>query len=660
MKNRFLLFLLITATVSALHAQQSGSLRGAEYCFKQKTRQALNDMPFEPLSVPQHTYDVLNYALDLDLMNNYTTPYPSSFSANVTIQFRADSSLNFIDLNAVNSSLTIDSVKLNAISFTHLLDKLTVNLDRTYNPGEVAEVKIYYRHNDVSDGAIYVSGGFFFTDCEPEGARKWFPCYDSPSDKATIDIHVKVPQNVKLGSNGRLQDSIPDAGAITYHWISRDPVATYLVVLTSKVNYKLDIVQWNDTFSNEVIPIRFYYNSNEDPTNIESIIGEMTSYYSAEFGDHPFEKNGFCTLNSQFIWGGMENQTLTSLCPGCWQEALVAHEFAHQWFGDMITCGTWADIFLNEGFATWSEAHWIEHTNGYDVYKQSLSNNADNYLYYNPGWAISDPSWAQNTPDLNTLFNLAVTYNKGSCVMHQLRYVMGDSLFFAGLKAYTADTNLRYKSATIPDFEARMESVSGQDLSWFFDEWIYKPNHPTYRNVYAIKQLDNGKWQLQFTAKQQGSALDPYWQMPLELKINFINLTDTVIKVFNSYNQQIFTFQFDVQPVNLLFDPNKQILLKKGNTMVGTGELVADNMELMAYPDPFTASTSVKFTLVESSEVSYQLFDATGRKLKSKELGRQSAGEHTFQVDGTQFQPGVYHIRLIAGDKVKDLKIIRK
>ena len=181
----------------------------------------------------------------------------------------------------------------------------------------------------MQDGAVYASNGMFFTDCEPEGARSWFPCWDKPSDKATLDLTAKVPSNVKFGSNGKLVDSTFNGDTLTYHWHSDQNVATYLVVMTSKVNYNLDILYWHKISNpSDSIPIRFYYNDDYTPTNIEGIIKSMMTYYSQNFCEHPFQKNGFAGLNNQFPWGGMENQTLTSICPWCWIEDLISHEFA--------------------------------------------------------------------------------------------------------------------------------------------------------------------------------------------------------------------------------------------------------------------------------------------------------------------------------------------
>jgi len=158
----------------------------------------------------KHSYDVLKYCLSVDLYHCYSDPFSTAFPATEVITFKVDSVLNTICLNAVNTSLQVDSVGLAGISFFHDSDTLTIRLDHTYQTGKEVKVKIYYRHKNVVDHAFYANGGFVFTDTPPEGARKWFPCWDRPSDKALLDLTAKVPLNVKLGSNGRLADSLID------------------------------------------------------------------------------------------------------------------------------------------------------------------------------------------------------------------------------------------------------------------------------------------------------------------------------------------------------------------------------------------------------------------------------------------------------------------
>jgi len=562
-------FIIFSFTVFA--QLQTQTVKGADYCYQKKTHSE-NIGELDNLTADiKHTFDVLDYKLNLNIYNCFISPYPKSFTGSNILTFKVDSTLNLIKLNAVNTSLTIDSVRLSGVSFTHSSNILTITLDRTYNVGETAQVKVYYKHNNVSDGALYVSNGFLFTDCEPEGARKWFPCWDKPSDKATFDLTVKVPANVKLGSNGILADSIKNVDTIYYNWVSNQNIATYLMVMSGKVNYNLDIVYWHK-ISNpaDSIPIRFYWNQGESVSSLNSMkvkVPQMMTMYSQKFGEHPFEKNGFATLNNQFVWGGMENQTLTSLCPNCWSESLIAHEFAHQWFGDMITCATWADIWLNEGFATYLEALWTEHLYGYPSYKSEIDGNASYYLSSNPGWAISNPSWAIVTPDVNTLFDYAVTYMKGACVLHLLRYTMGDAAFFDGIYNYANDPNLKYKSAVISDFKNHMSAVYGEDLTWFFDAWIYQPNHPAYANQYWFQNTSGSNWEVGFVAKQTQTN-STFHKMPIEIKLSFSTGADTTIRVMNNINNQVYVWNFNRQPVSIVFDPSNNIVLKTATLSV--------------------------------------------------------------------------------------------
>jgi len=585
MKKLFLLVFLFSCSIPNLMAQE---LKGAEYCSQKKMNSKLPILDDKAFIV--HSFDVLDYKLDLDIYNCFVSPYPKTFTGVETIQLKVDTALNSISLNAMNTSLQINSVGLAGASFVHLSNILTITLDRTYAVGETLSVKINYQHKTPSsqDG-WYVQSGFVFTDAEPEGARTWFPCWDKPSDKATVNIRVRVPATVKLAANGRLADSTKNVDTIYYNWISRDPVATYLTVITGKVNYNLDLFYWPKISNpNELVPMRFYYNNGENASSYKTQFLDMVTFYSTLFTEHPFEKNGFAAVGSQFTWGGMENQTMTSICPGCWAINLISHEFAHQWFGDMITCATWADITLNEGFATYCEALWYEHSLGYSSYKSDIVGDANGYLNGNPGWPIYNPSWAITTPNTNTLFNTAITYNKGACVLHMLRYVMGDQLFFQGLKNY-ANSQFKYKSAMITDLLQIMTITYGQDLTWFFNQWYNTANHPTYTNQYYISAQPNSMWEVGFVAKQSQTNTG-FFSMPLEIKINFSNATDTTVKVFNNVNNQLFTFSFNKQASSVTFDPNNNIVLKTATLTV----IPPMPVELTS----FTATTKENFVIL--------------------------------------------------------------
>ncbi|HZX63002.1 MAG TPA: M1 family metallopeptidase, partial [Bacteroidales bacterium] len=523
--KKIILLCLISIFVSSLVKSQDVRLSGAYSCSQKKSsmsRRSLDFLKEVNTGGPTHSFDVLSYTMSLKIYNNFFSPFPHDYAAKETLLIKADSSLNSIKLDADTASLIIDSVKSAGVSFTHPNDILTVQLNRTYNPGEIFQVRVSYHHRNVVDASFYVDPtGNVFTDAEPEGARGWFPCWDKPSDKALLDLTVKVPAAARLGSNGALVDSIISGDTLTYHWVSANPISTYLMVMSARLNYNLDIVYWHKISNpNDSIPLRFYYNPGENPDYIESILPDMTTYYSQNYIEHPFEKNGFATVGPSFGWGGMENQTLTSLLQNYWYEGVVSHEYAHQWFGDMITCGTWADIWLNEGFATWSEASWIEKTGGYAGYLNDIHADAADYLNHNPGWAIVVPDWAINTPPVNILFNFQITYEKAACALHQIRYLLGDSLFFQTLQAYCADTNLKFKTAITADFNAKVNEISGANYDWYFADWIYQPNHPVYQNKYNIDSLGNGQWNVNFLASQVQTN-PAFFRMILNFRVIF-------------------------------------------------------------------------------------------------------------------------------------------
>lgn len=653
-------FIFMTAGAQDLPAE-----KGSYSCSMKKSSSPHQHRGLASPNSPRHTFDVLKYTLVFDLYDNYQSPYPQTFTAQEAIQLKVDTALNQVKLNAVNSSMQILEVGLAATSFTHQDDTVYINLNRTYNPGEIVDIGLSYRHLDVEDGHFYCGGGFVFTDNEPEGARHWFPCWDKPSDKALTDITAKVPDNVLLGSNGRLADSTTVADTTWFRWISRDPVATYLTILTSRANYNLDIVYWpRPSNPDSLLPIRFYYNSGENPGPMMVKVPQMASWFSQYFGEHPFEKDGFATLSNEFTWGGMENQTLTSLCPGCWGESLVAHEFAHQWFGDMISPGTWADIWLNEGFATWAEALWWEKDGGYSAYKSDINNNASYYLSANPGWACYEPDWAVNTPDNGILFNYAVTYCKSSCMLHLLRYSLEDPLFFGAIYDYATDTaDFKYKNAVTDDFQASLEEYTGEDLDWFFDNWVKHPNHPVYHNEYTFSDNGNGTWDVNFLVNQvQTNA--PFFPIPIELLIYFEDSSDTTVRVMSEFNQQVFTFTFGKEPAVMFFDRWNEIVLKQATLTVGIDD---DHIGEQAFrleqnrPNPATGQTVFSYSIPQDGHVMLSLFDLSGKKVMDLADGKESRGTHVVTADLSSLPSGMYMYRLISGGmrEVKRLAVTR-
>jgi aminopeptidase N len=675
-KLSFLFILLIACNI--VIGQDFSTMTGAEICSYYKSHNPNIGILWEASpNTPRHSYDVLKYKLDLNIYNCFKTVGSKAYSGVGEINFRIDSTLNSIQLNAAYTSLVIDSVRLSSgtvLNFNHsnTTNILTVTLDRTYNPNEIVTIKIYYRHNNVSDNAFYsTTSGYVYTMCEPEGARKWFPCWDKPSDKALTDIMVKVPSNVLMGSNGRLADSTASADSIWYHWVSRDPISTYLVVLTGKTGYNMDIVWWH-RLSNPLdsIPIRLYYATGENITATKNAIGDMTTYYSQTFGEHPFEKDGFASVSG--FGGGMEHQTLTTIGTTGWSSvmSLISHEYGHQWFGDMITCGTWADIWLNEGFATYCEALYYEHISGYAAYKSSVTSDASGYLSSNPGWSMYNPSWINTTPPNGTLFNTAITYYKGACVLHMLRYTIGDSLFFAALKGYATDTiNFKYKCAVTDDFTTKISSIAGQDLTWFIDEWVKQPNHPVYQNTYGILNLGSGNWRVNFTANQT-QINSVFHKMPIVIKVSFAIGSDSSINVMNDVNNQLFTFDFNRQPTSVAFDPNNDILLKVATLTIGINNIsnvVPDKFEMYQnYPNPFNPTTNIKFDIKsefrsQNSEVKLVVYDVTGREIQTLVNEKLNPGSYEVTFDGSLLASGIYFYKIVAGNftQVKRMVLVK-
>lgn len=236
-------------------------------------------------------------------------------------------------------------------------------------------------------------------------------------------------------------------------------------------------------------------------------------------------------------------------------------------------------------------------------------------------------------------------------MVHQLRYVLGDSLFFSVLKAYVSDTTLRFKSATIGDLMSLTNQVTGLNYNWFFEDWIFRPNHPNYKNTYDIVQNGENSYTVQFLAKQTQSK-PTFFRMLLPLKIVFADSTDTLVRVMNATNDQLFFFTFQKHPDRLIFDPDTNIMLKEGSTSLGIIEIPGATVPfslIQNIPNPAGNKTDIPYFLEAPMHVRLEIFDISGKSIAVPLNKYELAGRFIFTLDCSELRPGTYFYQMTAG-----------
>jgi hypothetical protein len=440
------------------------------------------------------------------------------------------------------------------------LDPATVEvtLDRTYNANEVFELYVAYSGTPTQGlgfGSIYISTNKVFTVSSPWLAYTWWPAKDDLRDKTTADLAFIVPANLVVASNGLLV-GVDDVGGnrLRYRWQTRYPTEDYLYCVGA-APYNTFGATWN--YGGVSMPLQFFiYPSDDTPENRAACLksGEMVTVFSDLFGLYPFvdEKYGIYEL-SDLALAGMEHQTMTGQISAA--EWLTAHELSHQWWGDNVTCATWHDIWLHEGFATYCEALWAEHRPG-------SNGEADLHLYMsysrppNPDGTV----YCYDTSSIARIFDYDLTYLKASWVVHMLRHVVGDDVFYQILAAYRSQ--FQGGAATTEDFRAVAEAVSGRDLYWFFKEWIYDPYVPTYRYAWRQHLLDGARY-VELYVRQFG------WHcitMPIDIVTTAGGVPTTHV-VWNDALVEHLLFPVSGAVVDdLAFDPAPWILWKEALT----------------------------------------------------------------------------------------------
>ncbi len=577
--------------------------------------------------------------------------------------------------------LALDTIRVDGFSRQAIIDTaretFTIVLNGTRTAGETLRVTIDYRRLQGYRRPSARQGYYFFRDTiglpanlgytfsEPSDARFWFPCYDEPWEKATAEIRLTVPTGYVAASNGELMGTTTNGdGTTTWRWQQRQPIATYLLCMTVS-RFSVATLPYI-TSSGDTIPLQYYaWNA---PPFVDSAwtasflptLRQMLTAYASLFGEYPFDKYGMTAI-VPFTYLGMEHQTLTTMNRYfATSHRVVSHELAHQWWGDDVTCGTWRDIWLNEGFATYSEALWREYLGGPDSLKKYMRDTLATFQFVSWQGAVYDP--------VGQGFNLfdQVVYTKAAWVLHTLRGVVGDSIFFRILRAYRQ----RYggQSAVTSELEAVADSIVGSDMGWFFNQWIYGRGWPKYATRFSW-----GADTLALTIQQQQDATWPTFRMPMRVRAHHgMQYTDFV--VWDSLRVQTFRLPLLVQPDSVVIDPDGWIL-KQLVAFTGVTETADPPREFRLYqnyPNPFSATggsgkpvTTIKFWISVSGLVSLRVFDVLGREvatlvnevLREESFG-QGSGFKSVEFDGSNLPSGVYFYRLEAAGFSQTRKLV--
>lgn len=404
-------------------------------------------------------YDVQHYTVELAVDMDSNT-----VQGVVTVEAQATQHLSAFNLDLCG--LEVESVWVDAVEadFDRDGDELTLIPAEAIGDGETFVVVVIYEGTPEPLGDEESPEGWVWTDTgaytagEPIGACSWRPVNDHPSDKATYTFHITVDAPYVAAANGLLESMIEnDDGTITYVWQSNDPMASYVA---SVAIAEFDVVTDEGP---DGLPIRNYFapdipardRAAFDPT------AEMIAYFSSIFGAYPFEAYGVIVIDAESE-AAMENQTLSMFGGEAIDEWTIAHELAHQWFGNSVSLASWEDLWLNEGFATYAEVLWAEYAYG--------AEDAEDYIDELYEYALDEELTAPAYPSADNLFDDTV-YVRGALVLAALREEMGDDVFFEILGVYYE--TFQHSNATTDDFIAIAEDVSGQDLSDLFNDWLF-------------------------------------------------------------------------------------------------------------------------------------------------------------------------------------------
>jgi len=549
----------------------------------------------------------------------------------------------------LHSLMNVDSVVQNnkKIAFTHVLNKIRIPFTETLKENQLDSISIYYQGEPDNTGfgafAKTMHGNMpnIWTLSEPYGAMEWWPCKQSLADKIdSIDIIVSSPELFRTASIGVLVSELVENNIRKMHWKHRFPIATYLIAIsvTNYASYS-DYLELDN--GNKIEILNYVYPENlTEAQNNTPITAEIMKLFNDLIGEYPFAKEKYG--HAQFGWGGgMEHQTMSFMYNFSYD--LIAHELAHQWFGDYITLGSWQDIWLNEGFATYLTGLSYEHLLDGVWWPRWKKLNVERIVSQPDGSVF-----VTDTTNNSTLFSGRLSYSKGAHILHMLRWVLGDDDFFLGMQNYFNDPEIANGFARSHQFIKHMENTGDTTLTEFFNDWLYGEGFPVYSANYSPSESNALKITLSQTTSHQ--SVD-FFEMPVPIRVYNSSRTDSAdFRLFHTSDNQDFTIEPAFKVAELKIDPEYWLVSKTSEIL--DAPLVTTTNGITVFPNPFSEKISVTASSGQQI-VSAKLFSTEG-KLLLEFIG----DERTYDL--SNIPNGIFILQLKTMTEIFEQKIIKQ
>lgn len=520
------------------------------------------------------TFDVQHYAIRV----SFDRP-KKQVIGDTTVQLKPlKPGFTQVELDA--AALAFQSITLDPsgtpLKFKTTREKVAVTLDKAYGPDDLISIRfrysatpkkgVYFVGEKIEDGKV-LNSAQIWTQGEADEAHHWFPSFDFPSDKATSEQFITAQKDETVIGNGELVETKDNGnGTATTHYRMQALHPTYLISFVVGKYVKIS-EKYGD------VPLGYYVYPGKEwlvpqaygkTRDMFRVFEELTGI------KYPFNKYDQ-TIVASFQFGGMENITATTMSDNdiylagndlfkAGVEDLVSHELAHSWFGNLVTCKNWAELWLNEGFATFMEAAFREKMYGRRTYINKIMSDAETFIVDDAVNPKRNGLYNQNAGNIAELFERpATTYNKGGAVLHTLREEIGDEAFWKGVHLYL--TEHQFGSVETTDLIKAMEEASGKDLDWFFEQWVYRGGHPKL-NVAQTYNPRTKTLRLTVTQTQKPDKLTPaVFRLPMEVRVESAS-GNTNKKIDVDKRVETFTIKTDGRPKTVKLDPDERVPLK--------------------------------------------------------------------------------------------------